>query len=190
MQFDGEKAESFKKAAALCCAKQQIGLKSLKEKREKIPKLNAFLQEAEQDPVCRRLQVQDMIPMAMQRLTKYPLMFEKLCNHTAADTAEHKCIQRALEMSKEILNSVNHSKKEAEDYQRLVEIQRKIDKSSLEKGILSLEKGVDKPDVNFINELRVSYSFNICNIKVISSYINLVYQIYTISVAVVMSGIH
>jgi len=140
--FDGEPAERFKTAAAACCARQQIALKALKERREKNPKLNAFLQEAEQDPVCRRLQIQDMIPMAMQRLTKYPLMFEKLRNYCSGDvdSAEYKSIQRALNMSKEILNTVNHAKKEAEDLHRLEEIQRRIDKYALDKGILSLEK--------------------------------------------------
>lgn len=160
MQFDGETAERFKNAAASCCARQQIGLKALKERREKSPKLNAFLQEAEQDPVCRRLQIQDMIPMVMQRLTKYPLMFSKLCHYAGPEESEeYKSIQRALEMSKEILNRVNHSKKEADDYQRLFEIQARLDKSSLEK---SLEKGVDKQDNNFINELKVEENCTSC----------------------------
>lgn len=99
-----------------------------------------------------------MIPMSMQRLTKYPLIFENLCHCTAPDTIEYKNLLRAVEMSKEILNSVNQAKKESEDYQRLVEIQRKIDKTGLEKGIASLEKGLDKSDQSIINELRVSLS--------------------------------
>jgi len=74
-----------------------------------------------------------MIPMAMQRLTKYPLLFENLCNCTAADSEEYKNIQRAVDLSKEILCHVNSAKKEAEDLERLIEIQRKLDKSAFDK---------------------------------------------------------
>lgn len=80
-------------------------------------------------------------------LTRYPLLFENLCNCTPHDTEEYKKIQRAVDLSKEILTLVNGAKKEAEDQERLIEIQKKLDKSSF-------EKGFDKTDPT-INEIRV-----------------------------------
>lgn len=85
-------------------------------------KFHAYLTEAESNPVCRRLGIKDMIPTVMQRLTKYlpistvafrrtgyeflrlinllllflcryPLLFESLCNCTAADSIEYKNLQ-------------------------------------------------------------------------------------------------
>ncbi|XP_021946876.1 uncharacterized protein LOC110844861 isoform X3 [Folsomia candida] len=144
--FDGESGDNFKRAAATFCAKQQIGLENLRDKRRKDARFNSFLTESELDSVCRRLGIKDMIPMAMQRLTKYPLLFENLCNCTASDSEEYKHIQRAVELSKDILTHVNSAKKEAEDQERLIEIQRKLDKPSF-------EKGIDKTDPS-ISEIR------------------------------------
>lgn len=44
----------------------------------------AVLQEAESKPQCRRLQLKDIIPIEMQRLTKYPLLLENIAKNTGA----------------------------------------------------------------------------------------------------------
>jgi len=66
-QFDGPAGENFQRAAATFCARQQIALESLKERRRKDAKLNSFLTDAEGNSMCRRLQLKDIIPTAMQR---------------------------------------------------------------------------------------------------------------------------
>lgn len=93
----------------------------------------AFLAEAEGNPVCRRLQLKDIIPTAMQRLTKYPLLLESLAKYTQPRSEEMTLVRRCLERSREILNKVNQAIKEAENYNRLVDIQRRLDKSAFEK---------------------------------------------------------
>nr|CAD7452502.1 unnamed protein product [Timema tahoe] len=126
-------SEEFQRAAATFCARQQIALELLKERRRKDAKLNNFLTDAEGNPLCRRLQLKDIIPTGMQRLTKYPLLFENLAKHTEEGTEELSGVQRALERSKEILNHVNQAKREAEDHQRLSDIMRRLDRSGFEK---------------------------------------------------------
>jgi hypothetical protein len=70
---------------------------------------------------------------AFSRLTKYPLLFESLAKYTEEDSEELVSVLRAVERSKEILNHVNQAVREAEDIQRLTEIQRRLDKSGFEK---------------------------------------------------------
>lgn len=41
-----------------------------------------LIQEAESKPQCRRLQLKDIIPIEMQRLTKYPLLLENIAKNT------------------------------------------------------------------------------------------------------------
>jgi len=67
------------------------------------------------------------------RLTKYPLLFENLAKYTEEDTEELVSVLRAVERSKEILNHVNQAVREAEDYQRLADIQRRLEKSGFDK---------------------------------------------------------
>lgn len=61
------------------------------------------------------------------------MLFENLAKYTEAETEEEIRVKRALERSKEILNHVDAAVKEAEDQQRLAEIQRRLDKSPFDK---------------------------------------------------------
>ncbi|XP_046826713.1 uncharacterized protein LOC124427617 isoform X2 [Vespa crabro] len=132
--FDGEAGETFERAASTYCAKQQVALDALRDRRRKDLKLNSFLNEIEANPLCRRLQLKDHILTGMLRLTKYPLLFENLAKYTPEKNEKEKAsVFRSLERSKEILSRVNQAVKEAEDYQRLVEIQRTIDRSAFDK---------------------------------------------------------
>ncbi|XP_046445839.1 uncharacterized protein LOC124195459 isoform X9 [Daphnia pulex] len=131
--FDGPNGEAFQQAAATFCKYQSVALESLRDRRKKDSKLQAFLAEAEGNPVCRRLQLKDIIPTAMQRLTKYPLLLESLAKYTQPRSEEMTLVRRCLERSREILNKVNQAIKEAENYNRLVDIQRRLDKSAFEK---------------------------------------------------------
>ncbi|KAI4498086.1 hypothetical protein M0802_006910 [Mischocyttarus mexicanus] len=132
--FDGEDGETFERAASIYCAKQQVALDALRDRRRKDLKLNSFLNEIESNPLCRRLQLKDHILTGMLRLTKYPLLFENLAKYTMETNEKEKAaVLRSLDRSKEILSRVNQAVKEAEDFQRLVEIQRTIDRSAFDK---------------------------------------------------------
>ncbi|OAD46957.1 Rho guanine nucleotide exchange factor 12 [Eufriesea mexicana] len=132
--FDGENGETFERAASTYCSKQQVALDALRDRRRKDPKLNSFLNEIEANPLCRRLQLKDHILTGMLRLTKYPLLFENLAKYSSeSNEKERAAVLRSLERSKEILSCVNQAVREAEDYQRLSEIQRTIDRSAFDK---------------------------------------------------------
>ncbi|XP_046751994.1 rho guanine nucleotide exchange factor 11 isoform X6 [Diprion similis] len=142
--FDGPAGEAFERAASTYCAKQQVALDALRDRRKKDPKLHAFLNEVEANPLCRRLQLKDHILTGMLRLTKYPLLFENLAKYTPASNEKEKAaVLRSLERSKEVLNQVNQAVRVAEDYHRLAEIQRTMDRSAF-----------DKFDHSTVNEFR------------------------------------
>jgi len=147
--FDGDAGEAFERAASIYCAKQQVALDALRDRRRKDSKLNAFLNEVEANPLCRRLQLKDHILTGMLRLTKYPLLFENLAKYTPdSNEREKTAISRSLERSKEILSRVNQAVREAEDHQRLAEIQRTIDRSAFDK--------IDHPTVQEFKNLDIT----------------------------------
>ncbi|KAF6215352.1 hypothetical protein GE061_010104 [Apolygus lucorum] len=166
-QFDGAYGESFKKAAATFCAKQQIALETLKERRRKDPKLNSFLCEAESNSYCRRRQLKDIIPTGWQRLTKYPLLLENLAKYTLKeDEEEYSRLKIAIEKSKELANFVNMAVKEADDEHRLAEIQRKLDKSQFDKTehhIAQEFKNLDLTKHKLIHEGPLFWRTNLTN---------------------------
>lgn len=158
-RFDGENGSAFKRAAAVFCRDQAVGLDALKQSQKKDPKLAQFLQDAASNPLCRRLQLKDIIPTGMQRFTKYPLLLENLLKYTpgkvlvteqrimlnltvSADTEEEKVesekIKKALAESREILDYVNQAIKDSGNLNRLNELQEKIDMTSFNKSQLKM----------------------------------------------------
>lgn len=117
--FDGRSGEELKDYAAQFCARQRIALEALKDRRRKDETLQRLLTQAESHKACRRLQLKDLLPTALQRLTKYPLLFENLLKVThrvrPESTDEAEAIRKALGNSRDILNHVNQAVREAED---------------------------------------------------------------------------
>ncbi|MEQ2192112.1 hypothetical protein XENOCAPTIV_007087 [Xenoophorus captivus] len=105
--------------------------------------------EAESNRLCRRLQLKDIIPVEMQRVTKYPLLLDNIAKYTGMnmityifergtslfdcfflkllvilmlfteDGEEREKVKKAEECCKKILNHVNQAVKEAENKQNL-----------------------------------------------------------------------
>lgn len=117
--FDGNSGEELKENAAQFCARQQIALEALKENRRKDENLQRLLTKAEAHKACRRLQLKDLLPTVLQRLTKYPLLFESLYKITVSmfpeNTTEAEAIKKALDNSRDMLNHVNQAVRVAED---------------------------------------------------------------------------
>lgn len=112
-QFEGTEGEVLKEHAARFCAHQQIALEVLKKRREKDAELHSQLVLAESDKACRRQKLNDLLPAVIQRLTKYPLLFERL--HKCSDGSDAEAIKRALDASKAILDYVNQAVRIAEE---------------------------------------------------------------------------
>nr|XP_023026441.1 rho guanine nucleotide exchange factor 12 isoform X3 [Leptinotarsa decemlineata] len=131
--------ESLKKAAATFCERQQLALEFIKKRRERDSKFDAVLIECEKKRQCRRLQLQGILPTEMQRLSKYPLLLERLMHSIESLDSEHSQqeelsrLKRAHHMSKEILNHVNEAAKVAHNKHRLEEIQKHLDTSAFER---------------------------------------------------------
>lgn len=153
MRFQlGENKYAF--ALAKFCKEQGLALEALKERRKRNKELNAFLTKSEQDPLCSRLRLQDLLACVWQRLviiqqirmfvlfvsfticflyrlTKYQLLLEGILK-TAGDGSEDgeedfSKTTYALELVKEVLNTVNTAIKTAENEHRLRSIQQKLE---------------------------------------------------------------
>ncbi|XP_022805907.1 rho guanine nucleotide exchange factor 11-like isoform X2 [Stylophora pistillata] len=131
-RFDGEPGEQAKEACAQFCNHQKFALEQLKQRQRKDPKLQQFIVNCENDPLCRRLRLQDIISNSYQRLTKYPMLLEGIQKNTPSSHEDGKNIERAIHCTKDLLAYVNQSVKECEDQQRLADFQKKIDRRPLE----------------------------------------------------------
>ncbi|XP_073512748.1 rho guanine nucleotide exchange factor 12 isoform X2 [Phyllobates terribilis] len=131
--FCGPEEEKLKQAVATFCSNQPFALEMIKSRQKKDSKFLMFVQDAESNPLCRRLQLKDIIPTEMQRLTKYPLLLDNIAKYS--DQPEEKLkVKNAADHCRRILNHVNQAVKEAENKQRLEDYQRRLDLSYLKPG--------------------------------------------------------
>ncbi|XP_073340851.1 rho guanine nucleotide exchange factor 1 isoform X4 [Pagrus major] len=129
-RFGGTEGEWFQKLTARFCSHQSWALDQIKSRQKKEPRFNSFILEAESKPQCRRLQLKDIIPIEMQRLTKYPLLLENIAKSTDNPTEKER-IQQSAECCRKILNHVNEEVKVMENLLTLKDYQRRLDTSGL-----------------------------------------------------------
>ncbi|XP_012666633.1 rho guanine nucleotide exchange factor 1 [Otolemur garnettii] len=153
-RFDGAEGSWFQKISSRFCSRQSFALEQLKAKQRKEPRFCAFVQEAESRPRCRRLQLKDMIPTEMQRLTKYPLLLQSI-GHNTEEPTEREKVERAAECCREILHHVNQAVRDMEDLLRLKDYQRRLDLSHLRQSsdpMLSEFKNLDITKKKLVHE--------------------------------------
>ncbi|XP_045041382.1 rho guanine nucleotide exchange factor 1 isoform X3 [Desmodus rotundus] len=153
-RFDGAEGNWFQKISSRFCSRQSFALEQLKAKQRREPRFCSFVQEAESRPRCRRLQLKDMIPTEMQRLTKYPLLLQSIGQNTE-EPAEREKVEQAAECCREILHHVNQAVRDMEDLLRLKDYQRRLDLSHLKQSsdpMLSEFKNLDITKRKLVHE--------------------------------------
>ncbi|XP_063108254.1 rho guanine nucleotide exchange factor 1 isoform X2 [Cavia porcellus] len=153
-RFDGAEGSWFQKISSRFCSRQSFALEQLKAKQRKEPRFCAFVQEAESRPRCRRLQLKDMIPTEMQRLTKYPLLLQSIGQNTEEPTEREK-VEKAAECCRLILQHVNQAVRDSEDMLRLRDYQRRLDLSHIRQSndpMLSEFKNLDITRKKLVHE--------------------------------------
>lgn len=159
--FSGGEVEKIKQAVGTFCSNQPFALEIIKTKK-KDSRFTSFIQEAESNRLCRRLQLKDLIPIEMQRLTKYPLLLDNIVKYTD-NAVEKDKVKQAADCCRKILSHVNQAVKESEDKQRLEDYQRRLDLSSLKQTdnpmILEL-KNLDLTKRTMVHEGPLSWKVN------------------------------
>uniref|UniRef100_M4A352 Rho guanine nucleotide exchange factor 12 n=1 Tax=Xiphophorus maculatus TaxID=8083 RepID=M4A352_XIPMA len=160
--FSGAEEEKIKQAVGTFCSNQPFALEIIKTKQKKDSRFTSFIQEAESNRQCRRLQLKDIIPVEMLRLTKYPLLLDNIVKYTDDPVEKHK-VKQAADCCRKILSHVNQALKESEDKQKLEDYQRRLDLSSLKQTdnpvILEL-KNLDLTKKTLIHEGPLSWKMN------------------------------
>ncbi|XP_064198188.1 rho guanine nucleotide exchange factor 11 [Anguilla rostrata] len=132
-RFEGFAGAEFQEQVSLLCSRQSQALELIKNKQRKDPQFTHIIQECEASPHCRRLQLKDLLVSEMQRLTKYPLLLENIIKHSDSLSPDLLPLQKAQACCRGILQAVNEVVRETEHKQRLIQYQRQLDLTPLEK---------------------------------------------------------
>ncbi|XP_054649724.1 rho guanine nucleotide exchange factor 12 isoform X3 [Dunckerocampus dactyliophorus] len=160
--FSGGEEEKIKQAVGTFCSNQPFALEIIKTKQKKDSRFISFIQEAQSNRLCRRLQLKDIIPVEMLRFTKYPLLLDNISKYTD-DAVEKDKVKQAADCCRKILNHVNQAVKESEDKQRLEDYQRRLDLSSLKQTdnpMIQELKNLDLTKKTMVHEGPLSWKVN------------------------------
>ncbi|XP_033023496.1 rho guanine nucleotide exchange factor 11-like [Lacerta agilis] len=90
-------------------------------------------QEIESSPECHHRRLTDFLGCELQRLASYPLLLNKIIQHTNESTYEHQCLCLARDEVKGILEGVQEELRQAEQHRQLQAYQQRLDARALRK---------------------------------------------------------
>ncbi|XP_056459524.1 rho guanine nucleotide exchange factor 18-like isoform X3 [Gadus chalcogrammus] len=99
-QFSGEIGEKMKESYGDFCSSHLEAVSFYKEQLQNNKKFQNLMRKINNFPIVRRLGVTECILLVTQRITKYPVLVERILQNTEAGTEEHEELTRALVLIK------------------------------------------------------------------------------------------
>ncbi|CAN9514403.1 unnamed protein product [Ophioblennius macclurei] len=126
-QFSGQCADDMKKVYSEFCSRHPKAVKLYKEVLGRDRRLQQFIRRACRGPLLRRHGVQECILLVTQRITKYPVLLQRILDNTKGNEKEVQALSQALAKLKELLSAVDLEVLDLGRARRLQEIQARLD---------------------------------------------------------------
>ncbi|KAK1154617.1 rho guanine nucleotide exchange factor 2 isoform X1 [Acipenser oxyrinchus oxyrinchus] len=126
-QFSGCSADRMRKAYVEFCSRHNKSVKQYKELLARDKRFQQFIRRASRGALLRRHGVQECILLVTQRVTKYPVLIDRILHNTKGNEEEAVALKEALVLIRELLSSVDQEVHDLERTQRLQEIHARLD---------------------------------------------------------------
>ncbi|XP_055257559.1 rho guanine nucleotide exchange factor 2 isoform X3 [Moschus berezovskii] len=126
-QFSGPSAEQMRKTYSEFCSRHTKALKLYKELYARDKRFQQFIRKVTRSAVLKRHGVQECILLVTQRITKYPVLLNRILQHSHGMEEERQDLTTALGLVKELLSNVDQDVHELEKGARLQEIYNRMD---------------------------------------------------------------
>ncbi|XP_013887989.1 rho guanine nucleotide exchange factor 2 [Austrofundulus limnaeus] len=126
-QFSGQTAEDMKKLYSEFCSRHPKAVKLYKDVLTRDRRLQQFIKRVCRGPLLRRHGIQECILLVTQRITKYPVLIQRILDNTKGCEEEIQALKKALVLLKELISSVDQEVLELDRTRRLQEIQARLD---------------------------------------------------------------
>ncbi|XP_056614215.1 rho guanine nucleotide exchange factor 18 isoform X2 [Triplophysa dalaica] len=132
-QFSGELGERMKDCYGDFCSRHTEAVNYYKEQIQNNKKFQNLMRKISNLSIVRRLGVPECILLVTQRITKYPVLVERILQNTEAGTEEHEGLAEALGLIKDVIVQVDAQVNLYEKEARLREISSKMEPKPLGK---------------------------------------------------------
>ncbi|XP_042082536.1 rho guanine nucleotide exchange factor 18a isoform X2 [Haplochromis burtoni] len=129
-QFSGSKGDQMVAYYGMFCGHHLEADRIYKDLIQNNKRLQALDRKIGQLPLVRRLGISDCLLLVTQRITKYPVLVERLLQNID-DTDDHRSLSEALECIKNTIAQVNAQVKDYEKAARVREIGYRLDPKSV-----------------------------------------------------------
>ncbi|KGL92690.1 Rho guanine nucleotide exchange factor 28, partial [Charadrius vociferus] len=120
-QFSEENATKMMKIYGEFCSHQKEAVNLFKELQQH-KKFQNFIKLRNSNLLARRRGIPECILLVTQRITKYPVLVERILQYSKEGTEEHKDLWKALRLIKDLIAAVDLKVNEYEKKQKLLEI--------------------------------------------------------------------
>ncbi|KAM8814194.1 rho guanine nucleotide exchange factor 28 isoform 2-T2 [Rhynchonycteris naso] len=131
-QFSEENANKMKKIYGEFCSHHKEAVSLFKELQQN-KKFQNFIKLRNSNLLARRRGIPECILLVTQRITKYPVLMERILQYTKENTEEHKDLCKALCLIKDMIAAVDLKVSEYEKNQKWLEILSKIENKTYTK---------------------------------------------------------
>lgn len=111
------------------CSCQLTAAVHLQKLTETSPDFVSIAQACQQDPRTKGMPLSSFLIKPMQRITKYPLIINKILEYTPNDHPDRQYLQEAFSKAEEFCTQVNEGVREKENSDRLEWLQNHIIRS-------------------------------------------------------------
>ncbi|XP_078539285.1 A-kinase anchor protein 13 isoform X2 [Lissotriton helveticus] len=132
-QFSGENAERMMKTYGKFCGHHNEAVNYFKDLHSKEKRFQAFMKKKMSSTVVRRLGIQECILLVTQRITKYPVLLQRILEYTKDNKVEHEDLKQSLILVKKVITEVNSKVNNYEKKIRLHEIYSRTDSKSIQR---------------------------------------------------------
>ncbi|XP_053539354.1 A-kinase anchor protein 13 isoform X2 [Ictalurus punctatus] len=130
-QFSGSNAESMKKVYGKFCSRHNEAVNLYKELHAKDKRFQTFIRKKMSSSIVRRLGIPECILLVTQRLTKYPVLLQRILQHTKENEEDYQDLTQALQLIKDVIAAVDNKVNEHEKKKKLEEIYNRTDSRTI-----------------------------------------------------------
>nr|XP_020469249.1 rho guanine nucleotide exchange factor 28-like isoform X2 [Monopterus albus] len=129
-QFSTENGEKMKQLYGQFCSRHNEAVGFFKELLQQNKRFQNFIKQQGNNSLVRRREIPECILLVTQRITKYPVLLERILQYTKKETEEHADLSKALTQIREVIAAVDLRVSENERHQRLQGVWNRMENRS------------------------------------------------------------
>ncbi|XP_077376343.1 A-kinase anchor protein 13 isoform X2 [Festucalex cinctus] len=130
-QFSGCNSESMKRIYGRFCSRHNEAVNLYKDLLTKDKRFKAFIKKKMSSSIVRRLGIPECILLVTQRITKYPVLIQRILQHTKEGDGDYDELSEALRLFKEAIAGVDGRVNEHDKRRRLKDFHSRTDSKSI-----------------------------------------------------------